>query len=417
MTNVRSRIALWFVGLSTIVYITPTILGIFLFWYSMTGALDLELKTLASSMGHAVALDNGQPHFRDWARIVETIPERSLATIQLYDPHGRLLERSGAKGVPRLMLNTKEVHEGSIHMRITTTPLFVDSNVVGYLQFEVPTKERDSATRQYAWTMALMAPIVLMGLGVCSYYVSDKATIPIRQTLANFKQFIADAGHELNTPLSIIHASTESLQRKLHKQGASVKETEVISNSAERMQKIIDDLSLLAEFESPDRSGLKGAVTDIRDVIEQEVTDFAVKFEQKGVKLSCSETPDCFVPVNKESLHVLFSNLLENALRYTDPGGSVTLDACRDNGQLRVSVCDTGIGIPAENLPFIFDRFYRVDKSRSRASGGSGLGLAIARAIAQSHHGSIEVQSSLGKGSKFTVTLPSGTPSNINVNA
>jgi signal transduction histidine kinase len=101
----------------------------------------------------------------------------------------------------------------------------------------------------------------------------------------------------------------------------------------------------------------------------------------------------------------MLNNLLENALRYTDAGGKVDVAATLQNNGLRIVVSDTGIGIPAENLPFIFDRFYRVDKSRSRSSGGSGLGLAIVKAIAEAHRGSIEVTSSR-LGTMFTVILP-----------
>lgn len=405
MINIRRRIALWFVGLSALVYIAPTILGGFLFYFTLTSALDSELTLLASSLGHAIDVKNNQPHFRDWARIVQTDPRRSQFTIQLYDVNGVMLEHFGLDGVTHLFKNKEEVGSGAARLRNIVTPLLLKGAPVGYLQIQVSTAQRDEATRQFAWVMLLMAPFVLLGLGTCSYYVSDKATDSIRKTIESLRQFMADAGHELNTPLSIINASTEALQRKLDKSGANFSETEVIASSADRMRKLIDGLSLLAEIEQP-AIATTSESTDIRDVVEQGVTEFSVKFEQKDVKLESSSLPNCRIVGSGDSLRMLFFNLLENALRYTEPGGQVKVVVELEEPLVHIKVSDTGIGIPAESLPHIFERFYRVDKSRSRSSGGSGLGLAISQGIAHAHNGNIAVVSRLNEGSTFTVTLP-----------
>jgi signal transduction histidine kinase len=404
--NVRHRIALLFVGLSTLVYIVPTILGAFLFYFSLTAALDSELRYLVSSLGHAIELKGSKPHFRDWARIVQTNPSRSLFSIQLFDAEGKMLEHYGLEGIPVLLRDQHEAHSDDKSVRIMVSPLKFNGTIVGYLQIEVSTKERDAATRQFGWVMALMAPVVLLGLGTCSYYVSDKATMSIRQTVEMLREFMADAGHELNTPLSIVHASTEALQRKLDKQGVVLNEPGVIASSSDRMQKIIDDLVLLAEIEAPIKSNNKLQRIDVREVVEQGLVEFAVKFEDGGVKLDHSEIPASFVMGDPDAVKVLFSNLLENALRYTDPGGAVRVELSREGGYLCLTVSDSGIGIPEESLPRIFERFYRVDKSRSRSSGGSGLGLSIVKAIAQAHQGDVSVSSKVGEGSKFTVRLP-----------
>jgi signal transduction histidine kinase len=384
----------------------PTLLGAYFFVASLNNALDSELTTLESSLGHAITVENGRPHFRDWTRIVQTDPSRSLATIQLFDANGNLLERYGAAGINILLKHQKEANLDGHSMRLVVTPLELHGATVGYMQVEVPTKGRDAAVRQFALAMAVMAPAVLLGLGLCSYYVSQKATVSIRQTIDMLRQFMADAGHELNTPLSVINASSEALQHKLQKQGASFNEIDVIARSADRMQRIIDDLALLAEIEAPAQSGVTLVATNLHDVIEQGLTEFSYKFEQKGIKLENSEIPQCVVMGAEESLRMMFSNLLENALRYTDEGGVVRVEAQRDASQVQIKVSDTGIGIPDDSLPHIFERFYRVDKSRSRSSGGSGLGLAIVRAIVQAHLGDIRVESKQGSGSQFTVTLP-----------
>jgi signal transduction histidine kinase len=404
--TVRQRIALWCVGLSALVYIIPTLFGFVFFYYSLTAALDHELRNMESSLGHAVDFKSGLPRFREWARVLQTNPARSLTTIQLYDASEHLLEHYGAPGVNRLVRNSHEVEDDGRKMRVEMTPLLdPQGKTVGYLQFQIPTRDRDAAVKQFAWVMALIAPIVLTGLGICSYFVSDKATIPIQQTIDLLRQFISDAGHELNTPLSIVNACAESLEHKLAKQGIEAKEITTIASSSERMQSIIDDLMLLAALETPLHNESHTDKIAASEFINESIDEFSIKFEQKKIELKGHIETDAIIRGDEFRLRTMLNNLLENALRYTDAGGKVDVAATLQNNSLRITVSDTGIGIPAENLPFIFDRFYRVDKSRSRSSGGSGLGLAIVKAIAEAHRGSIEVTSSR-PGTMFTVTLP-----------
>jgi K+-sensing histidine kinase KdpD len=399
----RARIALWFVGLSTLAYVIPTVLGIFFFYGTLTSALDQELRTLASSIGHAIDLTSGQPRFRDWARIVQTEPARALYSIELFNSQGELLETYGVQGSRHLAPKIKELNDSGQQVRLLVTDLEYKGKVIGYLQLEVSTKERDTATKSFVWTMLMIAPFVIVGLGICSYYVSDKATVPIRKAVISLRQFLADAGHELNTPLSVVSAYTEALQRKLEKAGQVYNEPEIITNAADRMKNIIDDLSLLAEIETIDK---ENSLVQLNEIANQQATEFSIRFEEKKLQFVHDGIADCTVIGNAEALHVLISNLLANALRYTDEGGKVEISVFKEGTTVKISVADTGIGIPENAQSDIFTRFYRVDKSRSRSSGGSGLGLAITKAIAEAHRGSVEVNSVLGQGSKFTVTLP-----------
>ncbi|RTL44824.1 MAG: hypothetical protein EKK48_06125 [Candidatus Melainabacteria bacterium] len=399
----RARIALWFIGLSTLAYIIPTMLGIFFFYGTLTAALDQELRTLASSMGHAIDLSSGQPRFRDWARIVQTEPARAVYAIQLFSQDGKLLESYGIKGSRRLSLKIKELNDAGQQVRLLVSPLTFGGQVIGYLQLEVSTKDRDNATRSFIWTMLTIAPFVVAGLGFCGYYVSNKATVPIRKAVVSLRQFLADAGHELNTPLSVVSAYTETLQHKLSKSGLHYEEPEIINNAAERMQRIIDDLSMIAEIETLEAK--ESTSIDLAEIVKQQAIEFAIKFEEKKLQFTCEIANGCQVSGSQEALHALISNLLANALRYTNEG-SVSVELFKDGAEVKIIVEDTGIGIPESSLEDIFKRFYRVDKSRSRASGGSGLGLAIVKAIAEAHRGTINVISVLGKGSKFIVTFP-----------
>jgi two-component system phosphate regulon sensor histidine kinase PhoR len=236
--------------------------------------------------------------------------------------------------------------------------------------------------------------------------VSDKATIPIQQTIDLLREFISDAGHELNTPLSIVNACAEALEHKLGKQGIVAKEIATITRSSERMQNIIDDLMLLSALETPMQSDLNNEQLTVSKLIAECADEFSIKFEQKGIQLTQAAPGDLTVTGDKFKLQTMLNNLLENALRYTDSGGSVSITATQSAPDWQICVCDSGIGIPQESLPMIFNRFYRVDKSRSRSSGGSGLGLSIVKAIAEAHRGSIKVANNSGAGTSFTISLP-----------
>jgi two-component system phosphate regulon sensor histidine kinase PhoR len=293
------------------------------------------------------------------------------------------------------------------------TPLISNrGHLIGYLQFEIPTKERDAAVRQYALVLAVIAPAILFGLGVCSLLVADRAMVPIQQTIDVLRQFISDAGHELNTPLSIINACHEALEHKLARrpqrsqEEPALKELKIIGDSSDRMQKIIDGLMLLAELENPLARPITLEILDIDQLLRQCTRDFQIKFEHEGRTLEYQSSGENPVLGDKQALSQLLSNLLENALRYTEPGGKVTVSLKRRDAGLQISVADDGIGIPQECLPRVFDRFYRVDKSRSRNSGGSGLGLSIVKAIAEAHRGTVKVESKTGVGTEFTLNLP-----------
>ncbi len=401
----RWRIAMWFVGLSMLVYLAIGISGTLFFHASLTHALDQELKVFASELGHAVDLDGSKPLFRNWARIVETDPSSGLATIQLFDAQGNLLERYGPRGIPQLFNGQVEAGKGDLNVRLRSTPLLKNGRVLGYLQIQLPTKFRDASTRQIVLMLFLGAPLVVLCFGICSYVVSGKAAEPIHENVRMLQRFVADAGHELNTPLSIVQARAESLERKLSKQGAPIDDLEIIRRAGQRMAKIVSDLMLLAEMESPLTTATRLSA-QLDQAVAPLVLAYSSRFSDKGVEFIYESIPSARVLVFPDSIERLVGNLLENALRYTDAPGSVSLAVKAEGTDISIKVRDSGVGIPAENVPHIFDRFYRVDKSRSRASGGVGLGLAIVKAIVDVHHGKIDVQSQPGKGSTFTVTLP-----------
>ena len=407
--DVRWRIAVMFVALSGVLYLTLAGLAICFFYWSLSSSLDNHLRVQASELGHAIEIDQGgTPHFRDWLRVVQTEPARSLASIQLYDPNGVLLEKYGISGPSGLIKNRHEVDS----FRVIETPLRRGDQLLGFLQIAQPTSFRNEAMQKLELTIILLAPVLLLGLGVTSYIVSDAATAPIRENINLLKQFVADASHELNTPISILQARMDVLEKKLGidegtpgRSSDLSNELDIISKTTERMDKIVQDLMLLVEVEGTVRQPKQEHV-HLDQLMKQVAAEFQAKFDEKGVKLTIEKSEPVTIIASQENLHKVIANLLENAWRYTDPGGTVSVSLGRENSLARLEVSDTGIGIPPESLPLIFERFYRVDKSRSRASGGSGLGLSIVKALVEASNGSVSVQSELGRGSAFRVMLP-----------
>ncbi len=401
----RWQIALWFLGLSTAVYFAFAILGGLYFYGSLSSAMDDELKVVASQIGHAIHLDGAKPSFRDWLRVVETEPARSIMSMQLFDSSGQLLEHYGPVGIPKLVTDRVEISEGALTMRIRHTKLIHKGVLVGFLQLQLPTTKRSEVTREFLMTMTVMAPLILVGFGLCGYFVSGIAARPIEGLVGTLQRFVADASHELNTPASILQARAQSLERKLSKLGLYEDDLRIIASSAERMGYIVKKLMMLAELDSQNQDSVKTKV-ELKELVEAVITEFSEPFDEKSIVLRLGVVDEVSFVAARESLHCILANLLENALKYTEPGGCVTVSCVVSGAEVRLTVQDTGIGIPAESLPYIFDRFYRVDKSRSRSSGGSGLGLSIVKTIVDRLHGRVLVDSRPGEGSQFQVVFP-----------
>jgi heavy metal sensor kinase len=219
------------------------------------------------------------------------------------------------------------------------------------------------------------------------------------------RQFAADASHELRTPLAIIQAESSLALDKKRTQAEYRRSLELVSQEVAYMSEILGKLLLLARSDAGSEP-FNFEEVNVRDLFTELSSDVEAIAQEKGVAFNLGPMENLTVKGDRFKLRQLFLNILDNAIRYTPSGGSVTSSLVRKNGSAFVSISDTGMGIPTEYLPFIFDRFYRVDKARSRTDGGMGLGLAIASSIAKLHGGQIEVESQVGKGSTFHITLP-----------
>jgi len=218
------------------------------------------------------------------------------------------------------------------------------------------------------------------------------------------RNMVADVAHELRTPLSNIRGYLEALRDDVIK--PDTKTIHSLYEEASLLSRLVDDLQELSLAEAGELK-LVCQPEDIGELIRQTVAAMEARQRAKGLSLSV-ELPDRLPPVNIDWRRTdeVLRNLLENAVAHTAKGGSIMVVAKQRDNWVEVSVTDTGEGIPVKDLPSIFERFYRVDKSRARATGGSGLGLTIAKRLVEAHGGRIKVRSKLGKGSRFSFTVP-----------
>ena len=223
-------------------------------------------------------------------------------------------------------------------------------------------------------------------------------------------EFVANVSHELRTPLAAMRLNAETLlDGAIHDPEAAARFLATIVREVDRLVRLSEDLLLLsrAELSRPEivRFNLREL---LRDVLER-LTPYA---EKRGIAVSVETGAPIFVEADRGELDQVFFNLLDNAVKYTPAGGSASVAVEPTDGQVRVTVSDTGIGMLSEDAPRIFERFWRADRARTfpseggGATGGTGLGLSIVKHIVESHGGNVSVQSELGVGSRFTVTLP-----------
>jgi signal transduction histidine kinase len=218
------------------------------------------------------------------------------------------------------------------------------------------------------------------------------------------RNMVADVAHELRTPLSNVRGYLEALRDGVIK--PDKKTIRSLHEEASLLSRLVDDLQELSLAEAGELK-LVRQPEDIGELTRQAVAAVETQEKAKGLSLSV-ELPDKLPPVNIDSRRIgeVLRNLLENAVAHTSKGSTITVAAKQQDNWVEINVADTGEGIPAKDLPNIFERFYRVDKSRTRATGGSGLGLTIAKRLVEAHGGKIEVQSEVGKGSLFSFTIP-----------
>ena len=261
-------------------------------------------------------------------------------------------------------------------------------------------------------TLSLLGPFLLAGLGalaaffVVSVLLSNWAVRPVERAWRQQQQFIADASHELKTPLTVIIANDSILASQPNATVASQMQwIESTETEARLMQGLVNDMLYLAQMEDGEREHVLSRL-DFSDVVQNVALQFESVAFERGVLIESSIAPGVEVNGDQMRLMRMVATLVDNACKYAESNGSVRVALEKRSQVCRLSVHNSGNPISPDDLPHLFDRFYRADKARTSGKGGYGLGLSIAKSIAEEHGGTIRVASSAAEGTTFTVELP-----------
>ncbi len=450
--TIRTRLTLWYSSLLAVV--------ILVFGLSMFSVLNWawkdQLQTNLTSVANQVFALIGQD---EHGHMIAQLPDLgdtitiSPFYIQVWDSDGSPVRMSPnvsfkhpldpyTIGTPERLFSTPDTN-GKIHLYVLTQPVYTSPNAPpGSIQVATRLDAIDLATERLVKIMIGVGLVALLLSFMVGSVIAGQALQPIDtiaqaaaqitaaddlsrrvpyegpndelgQLTATFnatlerlerlfkaqRRFVADVSHEMRTPLTILQGNLDLIKRM----GPDPDSVDTMNSEIKRMSRMVGDLLLLAHADS---GNLPLTMTTVElDTLVLEVFRQARLLTDKlEIKLETIEAAR--VRGDSDRLKQLLLNLVTNAIKYTPAGGTVTLSLTNRNGYAAVRVADTGIGIPKNDLALIFDRFYRVDKARSRELGGTGLGLSIAQWIAQSHKGRIIAESEEGKGSVFTLQIP-----------
>jgi two-component system OmpR family sensor kinase len=375
--------------------------------------------------------------------------------IQSLDRYGNLIVRIPPTTNLRLtldpqVLQNRQIHYQSLyiegeHLRVLSVPLISMGRTVGVLQVATSLRLADAARQDLLYVLAGGTLIAMLIAGFTSWLAIEQALAPlatvtkvaeqinraddlarripyrgpendeIGQLIAAFNQtlerleallasqqrFLTDVSHELRTPLTVIKGNVDLMRRMKTVDEESLSS---IEQEADRMKRLVEDLLTLAKAESGTLT-LRMQTVELDTLLLEVVKEMSVLAGGR-VKMKVTEIDQILVNGDRDRLKQVLINLIANAVQYTPAGGNIFLGLSKVGQHARLIVRDTGPGIPAEDLPHIFERFYRAEKSRTRGKGGFGLGLSIANWIVDNHGGYIEVSSQEGEGTTFCVWLP-----------
>jgi signal transduction histidine kinase len=277
----------------------------------------------------------------------------------------------------------------------------------GYLQVAQSFHHLDEYMSSLHLILIFGIPLAMLLIGGVSWWLSGLAMQPIYQSYQQIQQFTADAAHELRTPLAVTRIAVESALASEIIEPETRNNLEIIQRQIDHLSRLAADLLWLSRLEAKQLplSLQSCCLNDLVSDLEEELAPLAIA-NSLDLRLEILVKQSLYVIGDSDRLYRSISNLINNAIQYTPANGVVNICLESSERNAIITVKDNGIGIAAEDLPHIFDRFYRVQADRSRHTGGTGLGLAIVKAIVQAHDGNIQVDSQLNRGSKFMVNLP-----------
>lgn len=294
--------------------------------------------------------------------------------------------------------------EGNRYRQISVSLTQPDDSLWGYIQVGSSLRASDQYLTSVRWVFGLGFPLALLFVGGASWWLAGRAMDPILSSYRQMQQFTADAAHELRTPLAAAQATVESALGS--PQEVTQEALQVLDRQHQRLSLLVQDLLFLTRLDK--ETSLANNICCLQDMINDISEELAALSLSHKIQFETTikATKMLWVTGNEDELYRLILNLVMNAFQHTPAHGTVSLVLTEKEEKAIILVKDTGPGIQPELQAKIFDRFFRVERDRSRRSGGSGLGLSIAQAIALKHRGKIQVESALGQGSTFLISLP-----------
>ena len=341
-----------------------------------------------------------------------------------FDQNGSLLPGENTAGLPSAFVtNTlaksalqtgQPVHDivsaggtvGQIYRYALVVPNPTGSGSAGVVLIGEVVQAQESALSLLLTLLLSIGGVALLGAGLGGLFLSNRALAPARLAWANQQRFIADAAHELRTPLTLLRADAEVLLRG--REGLEAEDAALLEDivaEANHMSCLASNLLTLARLDNRS-SHQEHEVVSLAELTQEVAGRAQALAEQRDIAVQVENTSDPYVIGDPMLLEQAVLVLLDNAIKYNHQGGRVSVRTAVQDGQALLEVRDTGIGIAAEHLPHLGERFYRVDKARSREAGGTGLGLSIARGIAVAHGGQLSLSSAPEQGTTVTLTLP-----------
>ena len=344
-------------------------------------------------------------------------------SLEWFDARGKLLGREGtnflnsplnqsiitAKSKENYPLFKRWGQVRTVTIAVYTSNLDGKTEVLqGYIRASESTEETDVIRDKLRLGLALGGGLALILISIGSVYLTQQTIMPVEHGLKKLKRMTTDASHQLRTPLTRISMATEILLTHTDKiQPSDTRKLNIINDAVEQLKRLIEDLLFLIRIDlTANMEELQFSDTSLNLLLQNLKRQFEPIANSKNIDFQIQISNGISIKGNAVELNRLLANLLENAIDYTESGGKVHLTASLASDTAIISVQDTGMGINAQDLPFIFQHFWRGDLARIKRPEGSGLGLTIARAVVQQHQGIIKVRSEPEQGSRFELHFP-----------
>ena len=413
LDRLRLRLTLWYAGVLTLILL---LLGAGIFVairHQMSRHLDASLKAATAAVMQATLIREVE-RARASAGVADAVAELRIPdrTLYLFDTDGRPIvpaqadgwiaaaarqaARAGSADVDRDVPGEHEYRLHAERFSGGTGTAYVAASVADRMELE---EEYGSLIVTFA-AAALAALLLVAGGG---YVLARQSTAPIERSMERTRRFMADAAHELRTPVTILRARVGVTLAQTRDAARDAAALEAIEQETRRLGEIVGDLLTLARADAGELPVVRETLY-LDDVAAEAVTAVRALAERKGVALEVGQFEEAGIAGDPVLVRRLLLIVLDNAIKYTATGGRVRLDVAAADGARSVAVTDTGIGIPADQLPHVFERFYRSDTARRQAE-GTGLGLAIARWIADLHGARIDIGSG-PEGTRVAITFP-----------